>query len=304
MHSKAVATCRNLSHRYQNHAALDDINLDLQPGEITVLLGPNGAGKTTLIHLLLGLVQVQQGTITVLGQAAGRREARQHTGVMLQISGVQDNLTVFELLQLFVSLYPRAMELDRLLAETDLQSLHNRRFGQLSGGQQQRVLFAIALCGNPQLLILDEPTTGMDPAVRRQIWSSLEQRRKRGTAILLCTHDMHEAEQLADRIVLLNHGRVITHDTAEQIRRRLPSQLIKVRSSIQLTSIAASDNVQSISRTDDLLTIYCHFAEPVVRAILNADPDASELEVTGTDLETAFLALTKANPSTVEAKHE
>ncbi|MEM1081867.1 MAG: ABC transporter ATP-binding protein, partial [Pseudomonadota bacterium] len=193
----ALFKCTELSHRYGATTALDRIDLQLQAGQVTALLGPNGAGKTTLIHLMLGVIPVQSGHASVLGQAPDSRASRQRIGAMLQISGVQDNLTVIELINLFGSFYPHRIETKELIAEAGLDGLEKRRYRQLSGGQKQRVLYALAVVGNPDLLILDEPTTGLDPSARRQLWRAIERRKQRGGSVLLCTHYLDEAEQLA-----------------------------------------------------------------------------------------------------------
>ena len=295
MSSDTVVKVENLSHQYGagagTFAALDAVDVQLEAGQVTALLGPNGAGKTTLIKLLLGLLPLQQGNISVLGCAPGSDRARQRTGVMLQASGVQDNLTVLELLRLFASLYRQSQDIVALLQRLDLAALAEKRFQTLSGGQQQRVLLAIALCGDPQLLILDEPSTGMDPAARRSFWQVLRECRDQGRAILLCTHYMDEAEQLADSVLVMDQGRVLMHASAAAIRQRVPSQLIKLSTSLGDEQINRLQGVQSVMAVNGRMHIYCHRAENVLRELLTADPSASELEVGGADLETAFLAL-------------
>ncbi len=207
-----IATCSNLRHAYGRTVALDGVDLALPQGQVTALLGPNGAGKTTLIHLLLGLLPVQSGVIRLFdGLDPADPAIRRRIGVMLQSSGVQGNLTVLELLRLFASFYGAPGDFDALLEEAGLQGLEQRRFERLSGGQQQRVLFALAAVGRPDWLILDEPTTGLDPAARRQAWRAIEARRAAGASILLCTHFMDEARRLADRVVVMDRGRVL-HD--------------------------------------------------------------------------------------------
>jgi len=303
MCSDTVVKVENLSHHYgagAASAALDAVDVQLQAGQVTALLGPNGAGKTTLIKLLLGLLPLQHGQISVLGCAPGSVQARQRIGVMLQASGVQDNLTVLELLRLFASLYRQPLASGALLQRLDLAAIANKRFHTLSGGQQQRVLFAIALCGDPQLLILDEPSTGMDPAARRRFWEVIRECRADGRAILLCTHYMDEAEQLADNILVLNQGRVLLHASPAAIRQRVPSQLIKLTTRLDAEQMKRFAGVQSVQAVNGRMHVYCHGAENVLRELLGADPGASELEVGGADLETAFLALTQPDTHTME----
>jgi len=210
MAEKSIATCRRVRHAYGRTVALDGIDLALPQGQVTALLGPNGAGKTTLIHLLLGLLPVQSGEVRLFeGLAPTDPAIRRRIGTMLQSSGVQGNLTVRELLHLFASFYRAPDDFAGLVDEAGLQGLEERRFERLSGGQQQRVLFALAAVGRPDWLILDEPTTGLDPAARRQVWRAIEARRAAGASILLCTHFMDEARRLADRVVVMERGRIL-----------------------------------------------------------------------------------------------
>ena len=207
-----IATCRQLRHAYGPTVALDGVDLALPAGQVVALLGPNGAGKTTLIHLLLGLLPLQSGEIRLFGTTTPTDPGvRRRIGTMLQSSGVQGNLTVLELLRLFASFYGAPDEFAALVEEAGLQGLEHRRFERLSGGQQQRVLFALAAVGRPDWLLLDEPTTGLDPAARRQVWRAIEARRAAGASILLCTHMMDEARRLADHVVVMDRGRIL-HD--------------------------------------------------------------------------------------------
>lgn len=212
MTRRSIATCRQLRHTYGRTVALDGVDLSLPEGQVTALLGPNGAGKTTLIHLLLGLLPVQSGEVRLFeGLDPADPAIRTRIGTMLQSSGVQGNLTVLELLRLFASFYRAPEDFAALVDEAGLQGLEHRRFERLSGGQQQRVLFALAAVGRPDWLILDEPTTGLDPAARRRVWRAIEARRAAGASILLCTHFMDEAKRLADRVVVMDRGRIL-HD--------------------------------------------------------------------------------------------
>ncbi|MDX1626800.1 MAG: ABC transporter ATP-binding protein [Wenzhouxiangellaceae bacterium] len=298
MSSQPIATCRGLAHRYGSTDALSGVDLDLPAGAVTALLGPNGAGKTTLIHLLLGLLPLRQGTIRLFGdRAPGANGARSRIGAMLQISGVQDNLTVRELVELFASFYPDPAEVADLVEECGLAGLEGRRFDRLSGGQKQRTLFALAAVGRPGLLVLDEPTTGLDPAARRRLWSAIEARRARGDAILLSTHFMEEADRLADRVVVLDGGRVLARGTPAEIRRRVPRDTIRVRSRLGAERLSALPGVVKVRDGSEGWTLLSGNGVATTRALLEADPDAAELEVRGADLETAFLALTGDAPT-------
>jgi len=294
MNKQTIAVIEDLEHRYRDQQALAGIRLEFGRGLVTALLGPNGAGKTTLIHLLLGLIPVQRGRIGLFGdQRPGSDRARARIGVMLQRSGVQDNLTVAELIDLFGSFHVVCESTAELVAEAGLEGLEARRFGRLSGGQQQRVLFALACVGRPDWLILDEPTSGLDPVARRALWAAIGARRAAGTSILLCTHYLDEAQQLADRVVVLNCGRVLADGAPDAIRRQVARDRIRVRTVLSADALAALPAVEQVDVIDSGHELMSSNATASVRALLAADPTADRLEVAPTDLETAFLHLTE-----------
>jgi ABC-2 type transport system ATP-binding protein len=300
-----VAELIGVSHRYGDVQALDGVDLRLEAGQVIALLGPNGAGKSTLIHLLLGLKPVQSGSIRLFGDSTpNARACRQRIGTMLQASGVQDNLTVAELLALFGSFYPEQADREALIHEAGLTGLEHRRFARLSGGQQQRALFALAAVGQPDWLILDEPTTGLDPAARRRFWQAIQTRRDAGASILLCTHYMDEAQRLADHVVVMNRGRVLHQGTPDAIRRLVPQDRIRVRSGLDRVQLEHMPRVQKVERVEGGWILLSSNAVDTVRALLGADPELDGLEVASADLETAFLSLTESeseSTSTQEA---
>ncbi len=300
MQANALAECRGLIYRYASTSALDGVDLTLRRGRVTALLGPNGAGKSTLIHLLLGLKKLQSGTIRLFGEHAPDAHAsRSRIGTMLQASGVQGNLTVRELLALFASFYPTRTDLDTLIDEAGLAGLDGRHFGRLSGGQKQRALFALAAVGNPDWLILDEPTTGLDPAARRRLWQAVETRRGAGASILLCTHYMDEAQRLADHVVVMDRGRILHQGTPDEIRRQVPQDRIRVRTRLDRSALERLPGVQQVERVDAGWSLLSSRGVDTVRALLDADDRVDDLEVAGADLETAFLALTESRRETV-----
>ncbi|NEZ04389.1 ABC transporter ATP-binding protein [Wenzhouxiangella sp. XN201] len=302
MDKPVVAECSALHHQYGTTPALAGIDLALRGGRVTALLGPNGAGKTTLIHLLLGVLPIQQGRIELFGSLVpGQRGAQQRIGVMLQSKGVQGNLTVAELLALFASFYPEPDSQIGLLDELGLADLADRRFDRLSGGQKQRVLFALAVIGRPDWLILDEPTTGLDPGARRILWRAIESRRRAGVSILLCTHFMDEAQKLADYVIVLDHGRILDQGTPDEVRRRVPSDRIRVRTALKPERIRTMPAVQNVTTSDERTEILSRNGTETVRALLAADASLDELEVAGADLEAAFLALTCIDADEQEA---
>ncbi len=288
--------CKNVGFAYvkgrQPVKALSGLSLSIESGQVTALLGPNGAGKTTLIHLLLGLLPIQSGQIEVMGQSPAEAAKAGQWGAMLQSSGVQDTLTVVELLHLFASLYPAPDDLQSLIKEAGLEGLERTRFDRLSGGQKQRVMFALALVGQPRLLILDEPTTGLDPAARRGLWRAIERRREQGLSILLCTHYLDEAEVLADRVIVLNQGQVLANGSVNSIKARMPSAQIQAESALDKTQLAGLPSVQRLDCRERRWVVLSSNAPATLRAWLEADPHLRDLEVRNADLETAFLNLT------------
>jgi ABC-2 type transport system ATP-binding protein len=202
---------RDLRKRYKEVVAVDGIDLDVAAGECFGLLGPNGAGKTTTIEICEGLTVPDAGDVEVLGLrwATDAKKLRQRLGIQLQDTQLADKLTVVETLRLFRSFYAAGPSPDELVALVQLQEKRDARIASLSGGQKQRLALAIALVGDPDLLFLDEPTTGLDPQARRQLWDLIEEFKRSGRTIVLTTHYMEEAERLCDRVAIVDHGRVI-----------------------------------------------------------------------------------------------
>ena len=216
-----LASLSRVTHRYGPVVALDGLDLEVRRGEVLGVLGPNGAGKTTAISLLLGSLGVQEGAASVFGCAPGAPEVRVRRGAMLQISGISANLTVREHIELFRAYYPAPLPAARLLAMAGLEDLAQRRYGKLSGGQKQRVMFARwALAGDPELLFLDEPTTGLDVDARHRLWSEIRGLRESGRTTVLTTHNLDEADALADRVVVIHNGRRIAEGTPAEIKSR------------------------------------------------------------------------------------
>jgi ABC-2 type transport system ATP-binding protein len=203
--------CRGLKKHYGGVRAVDGLDLEVRTGECFGLLGPNGAGKTTAIEILEGLTSPDAGEISILGRRWGRndRELRERLGISLQESRLTEKLTVYETLDLFRSFYARGRDPDALLAELSLEEKRHARVGKLSGGQRQRLAVACALAGDPEILFLDEPTTGLDPQSRLQLWERIAAYKRLGRTVLLTTHYMEEAERLCDRVAIMDHGQII-----------------------------------------------------------------------------------------------
>jgi ABC-2 type transport system ATP-binding protein len=211
--------CERLTRRYGDVVAVDGLSLDVRRGECFGLLGPNGAGKTTTIEILEGLLTPDAGDVEVLGLRwkTDEAELRQRLGIQLQDTQLADKLSVEQVLRLFRSFYLRGRSIDELLKIAELEGKRRSWVGKLSGGQKQRLAMACALAGNPDLLFLDEPTTGLDPQSRRQLWGVLERFRADGGTIMLTTHYMEEAEVLCDRVAVVDHGRVIAIDAPKDL---------------------------------------------------------------------------------------
>jgi len=282
--------------RFGAVVALDGVDLALSPGETLALLGANGAGKSTAVALMLGLIRPDAGEATLLGAPAGALAARRRTGVMLQSAGLPDNARVDELLALTRSYYPEPRGTDECVALAGLEGLLARRYGRLSGGQQRRVQFALALCGRPQVLFLDEPTTGLDIDARRMLWSAIRTLVSEGVGVLLTTHYLEEAEALADRVTVLDRGRVAASGRMQDVRALVSQRRIGCFSALDVARIATWPGVRSAVRgaggDPARIEILADDAEAVVRRLLAEDAALSDLEVRRAGLAEAFLEIT------------
>jgi ABC-2 type transport system ATP-binding protein len=288
-----VVKTENLRKRYGAVIALDNLNLEIRRRELLALLGPNGAGKTTLIRILLGLARADDGTASVFGGNPQLGRVRIRRGAMLQVGRVPETLKVHEHIDLFSSYYPNPLPIEETLEIAGLGEVRNRPYGELSSGQKQRVLFGIAICGNPDLLFLDEPTVGMDVEARRLMWSQIRGMVSRGKTILLTTHYLNEADALADRIVVLNHGRIVAEGTPREIKSRAMGKQIRCRSSLSLDQMRQIAGVISARAENNQFELQVNAAEPVLREILQRDRWVADLEVANAGLEDAFLTLTR-----------
>jgi ABC-2 type transport system ATP-binding protein len=221
-HSAPILEVLNLNVKYGNFQAVKNVSFNVNPGEIFGLLGPNGAGKTSSLSAVEGLLNPESGTIRVAGFDASTHplHARANMGVQLQATSFQPELNVSEILRLYAGIYGVELtrnKIDAILGEINLREAASKKFGQLSGGQQQRVSLVIALIHEPELVLLDEPTTGLDPQSRRQLWKRMESLRNQGHGLLLTTHSMEEAEAVCDRVAIIDHGQVITTGTPQAL---------------------------------------------------------------------------------------
>ena len=291
-HSASVAELRNASKRYGTIQALTSTTLTIESGRVTALLGPNGAGKTTTVKLLLGLTRPTSGTVTLFGQDPSSLEARRRTGAMLQVANVPETLRVREHVELFRSYYPAPLAQDEVLAAAGLTTIADRKYGQLSGGQKQRVQFALAICGNPELLFLDEPTVGLDVESRRAFWQEVRRLAERGRAILLTTHYLEEADALADRVIVMAGGAVVADASPSQLKAVAAARRIRCVTTLSPMTIEGMPGVRCVRRDGAATEVLTSDAEAVCRQLLSADAQLAGLEISGAGLEEAFLALT------------
>lgn len=282
---------------YGNVIALDGVDLSLQTGEVLALLGANGAGKSTAIALLLGLSKPDSGSAELFGRTPDTLAARRRIGVMLQSAGIPDNIKVAELLNLTRSYYPTPRSVADCVALAGLDGLLDRRYGRLSGGQQRRVQFALAICGNPQVLFLDEPTTGLDIDARQRMWATIRQLVAGGAGVVLTTHYLEEAEALAQRVVVLHRGRVAAAGAMHDVRAHVSQRRIRCLSAIDVAQIATWPGVRSAVRGQDgnpaRMEVVTDAVEPVLRRMLAEDAALSDLDIQRAGLADAFLELTR-----------
>ncbi len=297
--SLAVASLEGVNMNYGSVRALRGVDFRVHAGEVVALLGPNGAGKTTAVKLLLGLLQPNTGRARVFGGDPTNPENRMRTGAMLQVGRVPETLRVREHIDLFSSYYEKPMAFAEVLAAAGLEKLRDRKFGDLSGGQRQRVLFALAICGDPDLVFLDEPTVGLDVEARRMLWDEIRRMVTRGKTVLLTTHYLQEADALADRVAVINKGEIIAQGTPAEIKAKTAGKRIRCITSLGLTALRQIPGVTEVKEDREAVEIHAVEAESIVRELLTRDAGLSSLEVSSAGLEEAFLELTRDTPNEV-----
>jgi ABC-2 type transport system ATP-binding protein len=300
---EGVATLSHVTKRFPNGVvALDNLSLTLRRGEVVALLGPNGAGKSTAVKLLMGLSSPTSGTVSIFGADPRNHAARMRTGVMLQGGRAPEMLRVREHIELFRGYYPSPMAYADIAQVAGLEGIESQFFGQLSGGQKQRVLFALALAGDPDLIFLDEPTVGLDIKSRRGMWAQIELLAARGKTVLLTTHYLEEADSLAQRIVVIDKGRIVCEGTPAEVKSLGSAEpgtvnsrsvkIIRCATTIPTEALVNIPGVTSATVTGELTTILTRQAESTMREILALDPLLHSIDVQSPKLEDAFLALT------------
>ncbi|HYN96757.1 MAG TPA: ABC transporter ATP-binding protein [Pilimelia sp.] len=292
-----------ITRRFGDVTAVDGISLRVDPGEVVALLGPNGAGKTTTIDMLLGLARPTTGEVRVYGMKPRTAVSLGMVSAVLQTGGLLTTYTVEETVRLTASLFGSTRPVPEVLARAGIAGIRDRRVGTCSGGEQQRLRFAMALLSDPELLILDEPTTGMDVAGRLDFWSAIRQDADRGRTIIFATHYLEEADVHADRIVLVRRGRVVADGTAAQIKSLASGRIVRATlPGADRAELASLPHVESVDVRGDTVLISGRDTDAVARYLLNRT-GAHDIEITSRNLEDAFLALTSDGDAIVEPRH-
>ena len=272
--------------------AVRGIDVSVARGETVALLGPNGAGKSTTIDMILGLVRPDGGSVSVLGRTPGDAVKEGLVGAMLQTGALIRNLTVRELVAMAAALYPRPLAVDDVIELVGLDAVAGQRTQKLSGGETQRVRFAVALVGDPQLLILDEPTVAMDVEGRRAFWQAMRRLASEGRTLMFATHYLDEADANADRAVLLARGIVVADGPTTEIKGKVGTRTIRATlPGVDESELGAVDGVDSVLRHGDAVTLICSDSDRAIRELLARHEQIRDIEITGAGLEDAFLRL-------------
>ena len=293
MNNEFWAELSGVKKRFGKTVALDGLDLQVRPGELFSVLGPNGAGKSTAVSLMLGLLRPDTGVARLFGRSPLLVEPRRQVGVMMQEVTLAPELRVREHIALVASYYALPFTAVGAMELTNTSSLAFRPYGKLSAGQKRQVQFAMAVCGRPKLLFLDEPSVGLDVRARETMWAMLRQLVRNGSSIVLTTHYLEEAESLSNRVAVLSKGRVIASGTVNEIRALVIRKRITCSTALSADQIAAWPDVESVTREQQRLQISTSNSEAVVRRLLAADANLQELEVRRAGLAEAFTELTQ-----------
>ena len=287
-----AVSLRGVTRSFGDVHAVRGIDLEIAPGEIVAFLGPNGAGKTTTIDMVLGLSRPTTGDVEVLGLPPRQAIARGLVSAVMQTGGLLKDLTVRETVAYTASLFADSRPVDDVLAHAGITGLAGRKVGKCSGGEQQRLRFAMALLSDPALLLLDEPTTGMDVEGRRAFWAAIREDAAQGRTVLFATHYLEEADQYADRIVLVSKGRIVADGSGAQIRSLAAGRTVRATlPGADHTALAAIEGVEQVELRGDTVLLHARDTDAVARHLLTQTA-AHDLEITARGIEDAFLALT------------
>lgn len=298
--STAAVSIDGVVKTFGTVTAVDGLTLAIHPGEVVAFLGPNGAGKTTTVDMILGLSQPTSGTVTVFGGDPRKAIALGRVAAVMQTGGLLKDFTVRETVELTASLFRPSRPVDEVLERAGILDIGDRLVGKASGGQQQRLRFALALLSDPDLLILDEPTTGMDVQGRRDFWDAIRSDAARGRTTLFATHYLEEADAYADRIVLVRKGKIVADGTAAEIKALSAGRTVRATLEAPDTAaLAKVDGVDSVDVRGDSVLIHGSDSDAIARHLLN-HTTARDLEITSRNLEEAFVALTGDDAQTPE----
>ncbi|MFF1615254.1 ABC transporter ATP-binding protein [Amycolatopsis sp. NPDC058278] len=282
-----------LTKRFGQVTAVGGVSVEVARGEVVALLGPNGAGKSTTVDMLLGLTKPDAGDVTVAGGSPREAVDRGLVGAMMQNGALLPDVTVGEIVGLIVSTHEKPLPAEEVIARAGLEKLVKRRCGKLSGGERQRVRFALALAGDPQVLVLDEPTAAMDVDGRRAFWAAIREFAAGGRTVLFATHYLAEAEDYADRVVLMRHGVVVADGPVAEVRAAVSGRVLKAAvPGATEAELAHLPGVTGVQLRGGRAELACADSDAAIRALLAAHPEASDIEITALGLEEAFLALT------------
>jgi len=291
--SSIAIKATGLTKSYGSIQAVRGIDLTISAGESVALLGPNGAGKSTTIDMIFGLTRPDQGSVSVFGQSPAAAVRAGRIGGMLQTASPPDYLKVREMVKLVASYYPNSRPVDEVLRLTGADQFAGQRTTKLSGGQAQRARFAAALVGNPDLLLLDEPTAGIDVEGRREFWQAMRHFTESGRTIVFATHYLDEADAYADRIVLVAHGQIVADGAATEIKGRAGSRTVRATlPDVPEDVLRSLPGVVSAQRRGNAITLVCSDADTALNALLATFPAAQDFEVRGGSLEEALMELT------------
>jgi ABC-2 type transport system ATP-binding protein len=298
---RAAIELHSVHKHFGRVQAVRGVDLAIAPGEIVALLGPNGAGKTTTIDMILGLSQPTDGQVSVYGLHPRQAIERGLVSAVMQTGGLLKDLTVEETARYTASLFATSTPVGEVLSRAGISGIADRRVGKCSGGEQQRLRFAMALLPNPELLILDEPTTGMDVEGRRDFWSAIRKDAEQGRTVLFATHYLEEADAYADRIVLLRQGEIVADGTGAEVKALASGRTVRATvPSADEAALRAIPGVDSIEVRGDTVLIHSKDSDAVARYLLTAT-GARDLEINTRGLEDAFLALTSDDASAATA---
>ncbi|WP_406506957.1 ABC transporter ATP-binding protein [Streptomyces sp. NBC_00212] len=294
--AQSVVSFENVNKSYGDVRAVADLSLRLHPGETVALLGPNGAGKSSTLDLLLGLRNADSGTVSLFGMTPSQAINAGKVGAMLQSGGLMEDVTVRELVKLGCDLHPKPYPVAEVMDRAGIAQIADRKVNKLSGGQEQRVRFALATAGANDLIVLDEPTTGMDVTARQAFWATMREQAAQGRTVLFATHYLEEADAIADRVLVLHRGKLLADGTAAEIKAKAGARRVSfdLEGAIDEAALRELPFLSTIDISGRTVRIQSHDADATMHAVYGLGLYPRNLEVAGLGLEQAFVAITSA----------